>query len=214
MLFKFLFIQQPDTQLNHKHSCIPANSQLKSANSQFYASYSELLYLLKATMTSAAALFKVYIENMPEALNTKKDIDEYIKEFWKDFKEKAKEAKAADKAAKAQKPKRKKGFDKDGNPKEKRAPTAYNIFLKEKYAEIKEANPELDRTQIFAEAGRLWQEAKALKANQPKDDEMVDVPEVPDAPKEEEDISEIQEAPSDDDAPKNKRVRKAKKAKE
>ena len=214
MLFKFLFIQQPDTQLNHKHSCIPANSQLKSANSQFYASYSELLYLLKATMTSAAALFKVYIENMPEALNTKKDIDEYIKEFWKDFKEKAKEAKAADKAAKAQKPKRKKGFDKDGNPKEKRAPTAYNIFLKEKYAEIKEANPELDRTQIFAEAGRLWQEAKALKANQPKDDEMVEVPEVPDAPKEEEDISEIQEAPSDDDAPKKKRVRKAKKAKE
>jgi hypothetical protein len=165
-------------------------------------------------MTSAAALFKVHIENMPEALNTKKDIDEYIKEFWKDFKEKAKEAKAADKAAKAQKPKRKKGFDKDGNPKEKRAPTAYNIFLKEKYAEIKEANPELDRTQIFAEAGRLWQEAKALKANQPKDDEMVEVPEVPDAPKEEEEITEIQEAPSDDDAPKKKRVRKAKKAKE
>ena len=204
MLFKFLFIQQPDTQLNHKHSCIPANSQLT-------VSYSELLYLLKATMTSAAALFKVHIENMPEALNTKKDIDEYIKEFWKDFKEKAKEAKAADKAAKAQKPKRKKGFDKDGNPKEKRAPTAYNIFLKEKYAEIKEANPELDRTQIFAEAGRLWQEAKALKANQPNDDEMVEVPEVP---KEEEDVPEIQEAPSDDDAPKKKRVRKAKKAKE
>ena len=162
-------------------------------------------------MTSANAALKVYIENMPEALNTKKDIDEYIKEFWKDFRVKDKEAKAADKAAKAQKPKRKKGFDKDGNPKEKRAPTAYNIFLKEKYAEIKEANPELDRTQIFAEAGRLWQEAKALKANQPKDDEMVEVPEVP---KEEDDISGIQEAPSDDDAPKKKRVRKAKKAKE
>ena len=168
-------------------------------------------------MTSLAALIKVHIENMPEALDTKKDIDEYIKEFWKDFKEKAKEAKAADKAAKAQKPKRKKGFDKDGNPKEKRAPTAYNIFLKEKYAEIKEANPELDRTQIFTEAGRLWQEAKALKADQPKDDEMIETPEVlevPEAPKDEEEITEIQEVPSDDDAPKKKRVRKAKKAKE
>jgi uncharacterized protein (UPF0335 family) len=111
-------------------------------------------------MTTASDLFKVHIQNMPEALNTKKDIDEYIKEFWKDFKEKANEAKAINKAAKAQK--RKKGFDKDGNPKKKRAPTAYNIFIKEKYAEIKEANPELDRNQIFVEAGRLWQEAKAL----------------------------------------------------
>ena len=161
-------------------------------------------------MTTLNAAIKVHIENMPEALNTKKDIDEYIKEFWKANKA----AKAADKAAKAQKPKRKKGFDKDGNPKEKRAPTAYNIFLKEKYAEIKEANPELDRTQIFAEAGRLWQEAKALKANQPKDDEVPEVPEVPEVADNEDDTSEIQEVQSEDDIPKKKRVRNAKKAKE
>ena len=72
------------------------------------------------TANAANAAFKVYIENMPEALNTKKDVDEYCKQFWKDYKEKAKE----EKAAKAEKPKRKKGVDKDGNPKEKRAPTA------------------------------------------------------------------------------------------
>ena len=49
----------------------------------------------KQTMTTTNALFKVYIENMPEALNTKKDVDEYCKQFWKDNKEKVKEEKAA-----------------------------------------------------------------------------------------------------------------------
>ena len=93
------------------------------------------------TSNAANAAFKVHIANMPEALNTKKDVDEYCKQFWKEYKDKAKEAKAADKAAdkaaeKAAKPKRKKGFDKSGNPKEKRPPTAYNIFVKVKYAEL------------------------------------------------------------------------------
>jgi hypothetical protein len=148
-------------------------------------------------MTTANTAFKVYVQNMPEALNTKKDVDEYCKQFWKDYKEKAKEAKAA----KADKPKRKKGFDKDGNPKEKRPPTAYNIFVKEKYAEIKEANPEMDKTEIFAEIARIWQELKADKAeeaNNKKTDPSSD-------------IEEIQEEPSDEEAPTKKRGRKPKK---
>ena len=157
-------------------------------------------------MTTTNALFKVYIENMPEALNTKKDVDEYCKQFWKDNKEKDKEAKAAEKAAekaaKAEKPKRKKGFDKDGNPKEKRAPSAYNIFVKEKYAEIKADNTDLDRTQIFSEIARLWQETKAAQVQ----------PENVKEPEQDDNISEIQEVPSDEEAPKKKRVRKAKKA--
>ena len=152
-------------------------------------------------MTTTNALFKVHIENMPEALNTKKDVDEYCKLFWKDNKEKVKEAKAAEKAAKAEKPKRKKGFDKDGNPKEKRAPSPYNIFVKEKYAEIKAANPELDKTQIFSEIARVWQEEKAARVQ----------PENVKEPEQGDDISEIQEAPSDEEAPKKKRGRKAKK---
>ena len=154
------------------------------------------------TTVAAAALFKVHVENMPEALNTKKDVEEYCKQFWKDYKEKAKEAKAADKAAKAEKPKRKKGFDKDGNPKEKRPPSAYNIFVKEKYAEIKEANPEMDKTQIFAEIARIWQELKAAQAEEANKKKTDPTPE----------IEEIQEEePSDEEAPKKKRGRKPKK---
>jgi len=45
----------------------------------------------------------------------------------------------------------------------KRAPSPYNIFVKEKYAEIKASNPELDRTQIFSEIARMWQEEKAAR---------------------------------------------------
>ena len=158
-----------------------------------------ILTMTNVATAATAALFKLHIENMPEALNTKKDIDEYCKQFWKEYKEKAKEAKATNKEAKANKPKRKKGFDKDGNPKEKRAPSAYNIFVKEKYAEIKEANHEMDKTQIFAEIARIWQELKADKA---KNDKKTDpTPE----------IDEIQEEPSDEEAPKKKRGRNSKK---
>lgn len=138
------------------------------------------------TANAANAAFKVHIENMPDALNTKKDIDEYCKQFWKDYKEKAKE----EKAAKAEKPKRKKGVDKDGNPKEKRAPSAYNIFVKEKYAEIKEANPDMDKTEIFAEIAKLWQGQKAKKAPVEEDKKS------PEKKKdEEEEIVEVVEAP-------------------
>tara|TARA_Y100000389_G_scaffold171560_1_gene179294 strand:- start:31 stop:570 length:540 start_codon:yes stop_codon:yes gene_type:complete len=135
-------------------------------------------------MTSANALFKVYIENMPDALNTKKDVDEYCKQFWKDNKEKDKEAKAAEKAAKAEKPKCKKGFDKDGNPKEKRAPSAYNIFVKEKYAEIKAENPNMDKTEIFAEIAKKWQESKKL--NEEVNEDEVEKEEAKDEEKEQE----------------------------
>ena len=149
------------------------------------------------TANAANAAFKVHVENMPEALNTKKDVDEYCKQFWKDYKEKAKEAKVADKAAKADKPKRKKGVDKDGNPKEKRAPTAYNIFVKEKYAEIKEANPEMDKTEIFAEIARIWKEQKVEKAKAPSEEEKnVSDKKSPEKKKdEEEEIVEVVEAP-------------------
>lgn len=149
------------------------------------------------TTVATAALFKVHIENMPEALNTKKDVDEYCKQFWKEHKEKAKEAKAADKAAKAEKPKRKKGFDKDGNPKEKRAPSAYNIFVKEKYAEIKEANPEMDKTEIFAEIARIWKEQKAEKAPSEEEKKVSDKKssEKKEDEDKEEEIVEVVEAP-------------------
>ena len=57
---------------------------------------------------------------------------------------------------------------------EKREGSKYNIFVKEKYAEIKETHPEMDKTKIFAEIGRLWQEEKKKEKFNPKKDEMIE----------------------------------------
>lgn len=152
-------------------------------------------------MATINTAFKLHIANMPEEINTFKDIDEYYKQFKKEYKEKAKEAKAAAKAEKAEKPKRKKGVDKDGNPKEKRPPSKYNIFVKEKYAELKEAHPDMDKTEIFFEIAKIWKEVKEAEKKEEEEKKEDPTPE----------IEEIQEAPSDDDAPKKKRGRKPKK---
>ena len=157
-------------------------------------------------MTSSNALFKVYIENMPDALNTKKDVDEYCKQFWKENKEKVKEAKAAEKAAKAEKPKRKKGFDKDGNPKEKRAPSPYNIFVKEKYAEIKAENPNMDKTEIFAEIAKKWQESKKLNEEEKEEEKVEEKEEEKEEEKVEEKVEEKEEEEEEVKAPPKKKA--------
>ena len=162
-------------------------------------------------MTTINTLFKAHVEVMPEVLNTKKDVDEYCKQFWKEQKEKIKEAKAAEKAANAadaKNPKKNKKVDKDGNVKEKRAPSAYNLFVKEKYAEIKEENPEMDKTKIFEELARLWNIHKQEKKDvaEPVAEPVAEI-------KASEDFSEIEEV-KDDVKPKKKAVRKSIKKKD
>jgi len=161
-------------------------------------------------MTTAGAAFVANVEEnklVLKAFNTKKDVEEYCKQFWKDYKEKAKEAKAA---AKADKPKRKKGLDKDGNPKKERAPSAYNIFVKEKRPEIKEANPEMDNKEIFAEIGRIWKEQKAEKAPSEEEKKVSDKKEEEEKEEEENEEEENEEEIVEVvDAPKKKPGRKA-----
>jgi len=169
-------------------------SSSRSARLVAQTTQHQTTHLLVTRMATINTAFKLHIENMPEEINTFKDIDEYYKQFKKEYKEKAKEAKAAAKAEKADKPKRKKGFDKDGNPKEKRLPSKYNIFVKEKYAEIKEAHPDMDKTEIFSEIARIWKEIK-------NEAEKID----------EEEIQQVEEQIiSDDEKPKKKRGRKPK----
>ena len=51
-------------------------------------------------------------------------------------------------------------LDKDGNIKEKKAPSAYNIFVKSQYAPLKEANPEATAPEIMKLAAALWKTAE------------------------------------------------------
>ena len=45
----------------------------------------------------------------------------------------------------------------------KKAPSEYNIFVKEKNKELKEQNPEMNNTEIFKKTIELWNEYKKNK---------------------------------------------------
>ena len=47
-------------------------------------------------------------------------------------------------------------LDKDGNVKPKRAPTAYNLFVKERMGELKKENPELKGSELMKMAAGDW----------------------------------------------------------
>ena len=53
--------------------------------------------------------------------------------------------------------------DADGNILKKRAPSAYNIFVKDKIAEIKVENPSLNSKEAFKMAIEAWNKQKAEK---------------------------------------------------
>ena len=48
---------------------------------------------------------------------------------------------------------------------EKRAPSAYNLFIKDQMTNIKKSNPEMNNKQIMAKAADLWREHKENKVN-------------------------------------------------
>merc|ERR1719504_237476 len=68
------------------------------------------------------------------------------------------------KAKKAPPPKKekpaKKSAKKEKKEKTPRAPSAYNIFMKEEIAKVKKANPSLDHKEAFKKAASNWKSAK------------------------------------------------------
>ena len=113
-------------------------------------------------MTTTNALFKSYIKDMPDILNSKKEVADFCKNFWIEQKNNIKE------------PKKNNKLDKNGNVKEKKAPNAYNLFIKNKYSEIKSQNPEMDKTKIFEELAKLWNAQKLNAKEDPKADAKED----------------------------------------
>ena len=61
--------------------------------------------------------------------------------------------------------------DADGNILKKRAPSAYNLFVAEKIAEIKKENPGLNSKEAFKGAIEAWNKQKAEKAAEKASDE-------------------------------------------
>lgn len=137
--------------------------------------------------TTFAALIKEAIANMPDTLNSKKEIDEYYKKAIKDVKEKVNEenkggkaprkalgvkpAKAA-KAAPKKRPK-KVDVDADGNEieKVKKPPNAYQQFIKDNRTKVKEENPGLNNEEYFTLLASKWNKHKEDMKNKDKKEE-------------------------------------------
>jgi len=59
--------------------------------------------------------------------------------------------------------------DADGNIIKKREPSAYNLFVAEKIAEVKKDNPELNSKEAFKNAVAMWNKEKEAKKVETED---------------------------------------------
>jgi hypothetical protein len=70
---------------------------------------------------------------------------------------------SSDNEEKPKKKRVKRERDADGNILKKRAPSAYNLFVKDKIAEIKTENPDISSKEAFKMAIEAWNKQKAEK---------------------------------------------------
>ena len=97
----------------------------------------------KHKMTTIAMKIKELMANMPDTLNTKKEIDDYYKD--------------AMKKAVVNKSSKKDASDAD---KPKKELNGYQLFMKEKIKVVKEENPSLTGPEVFSKIAELWKKQK------------------------------------------------------
>lgn len=68
-----------------------------------------------------------------------------------------------------------KSYKKNGEPAKKKAPTAYNTYIKSKIAELKAENPNINAKDLMKLAAGSWSEAK--KSIQPIQEAIEELPE-------------------------------------
>ena len=102
----------------------------------------------KHKMTTIAMKIKELMANMPDTLNTKKEIDDYYKE--------------AMKKAVVNKSSKKDASDAD---KPKKELNGYQLFMKEKIKVVKEENPSLTGPEVFSKIAELWKKQKEEAAS-------------------------------------------------
>jgi hypothetical protein len=136
-----------------------------NSSASSYASAASAASSTSSAPVAMGATYATYIKeimaNMPDDLNSKKEIDNFYKAAIKDIKGKIKDA---NKAAKAAKKKGKKASDEDDVEKVKKPPSAYQIFLKENRASVKEENPELTGKECTELLRTMWSKHKEDKA--------------------------------------------------
>jgi hypothetical protein len=159
------------------------------------------------TAATAAATFAVALKermmDMPDELNTKKEIDEYFKNIMKELKDEMKKEKIENaEKKKNDKKKKKDNLDEDGNVKPKKPLNKYQQFIKDNQDRIKEEFPELSNTERFTKLAEEWNKFKATLVDKEDDKEDKEVPS-------DEDKEEEKEL-SKEDEEKEKKPKKAK----
>ena len=192
------------------------------------ASTSPIAIAAIATIDNIAIRVKELMAKMPDTLNTKKDIDEYYKKVVKDAKEAINEEKKANnggkaprkalgvkpakvaKAAKAAKaanaePKKrvkKANVDADGNEieKVKKPPNAYQKFIQDNRAKVKEENPNMTGVEIFTLLAQKWNEhKKAMNDEESNDEDKDDIKSSKSSSSEKKNTSDDDEITEDDE---------------
>ena len=147
------------------------------------------------TAATFAVALKERMMDMPDELNTKKEIDEYFKNIMKELKEEMKKEKIENaEKKKNDKKKKKDNLDEDGNEKPKKPLNKYQQFIKDNQDRIREEFPELSNTERFTKLAEEWNKFKAT---------LVD----------KEEKEEEKEEPSDEDKEEEKEEEKEKKPK-
>ena len=95
-----------------------------------------------ATFTSKVDMEKEYTRN---------ELGKMLTEVYKEILEGSKGEKKTRKKAKK---------EEGGEEKKKRAPSLYNLYVKETMGVVKEENPEMSRQDLMREVGRMWKEKK------------------------------------------------------
>ena len=167
--------------------------------------------------TTFAMRVKEIMVNMPDNLDTKKEIDEYYKNAMKDIKEKNKEEKKEKKEKKAAIPKKrakKVEVDDDGNEieKVKRPLNSYQKFIQDNRTKVKEENPTLNGEEIFKLIADLWNEhKKSMKKEEDKKDSD-DNKDSDEEDKKDSDEEDKKDSDDDDDKKEDKKAPKGGKA--
>ena len=127
--------------------------------------------------TTFAVALKERMMNMPDDLNTKKEIDEYFKNIMKELKDEMKKEKIENaEKKKNDKKKKKDNLDEDGNEKPKKQLNKYQQFIKDNQDRIKEEFPELSNTERFTKLAEEWNKFKATLVDKEDDKEDKEVP--------------------------------------
>ena len=124
------------------------------------------------TAATFAVALKERMMDMPDELNTKKEIDEYFKNIMKELKDEMKKEKIENaEKKKNDKKKKKDNLDEDGNEKPKKPLNKYQQFIKDNQDRIKEEFPELSNTERFTKLAEEWNKFKATLVDKEDDKE-------------------------------------------